>query len=66
MAAGLVQGDCDVTSLSMGMCGPVFVRSEVLKGILVNFQVLRDMMMCHGASSNPELLDCEDGSSTIL
>jgi hypothetical protein len=45
---------------------PVFVRSEVLKGILVNFQVLQDMMMCHGASSSPELLDCKDGSSTIL
>lgn len=48
------------------MCGPVFVRSEVPAGILVNFQVLWDTMMCHGASSSPELLDCEVGSNTIL
>jgi hypothetical protein len=48
------------------MCRPVFVRFEVLAGILVNFQVLWVTMMCHGASSSPELLDHEDGSSTIL
>ena len=59
-------GDCDITSLSMVICRPVFVRSEVLTGILVNFQVLWDTMLCHGASSSPELLDCEDVSSTIL